>query len=183
MSGESRTTNKYSGPKVFFTPAAKGAGMTRYSLLAVIIVVTLLIPPAATSARPSDLRKVVVIESSDAPNKIDRERLAFLLVQLAREWKIPSERIPNIVVFHISEETGDALRLGNVSVNRNCGRMALPEYYEVWVKGKAKWQTYLPALEVLLESHANLAPTVAERDRVLERVARYTQNTISTYGE
>ncbi len=121
--------------------------------------------------------ELTLVTSPDAPGKLSVSTLQHCVLQLGREWNLPLDKLPRILVFHLSKRAAKPFMESDVAVRRNTGAETR-DYYEVWIVGLPEHK-YLLALENVLEYHFRIAPLELERAKVLARVARMDESTIS----
>lgn len=143
-----------------------------------ILLTLVLVISAAALCTAQSYSRLSVVSSPDVPETLSADRLSRCLLQLATEWRLPPEQLPNILVFHVSHSTSKtAFVMQDFMVRKNSGENP-EEYYEVWIVGSPGLK-YVFALQFVLEDHFRFQPNEAEREGVLARVRRMERATIS----
>ncbi len=119
------------------------------------------------------------VDLPEAGGKLDRERARTCLALLLGEFKIANRALPHIVVIHADRKLADAAGVTRTSIRRNTAPAGANVYYELWIVGKPTVGTYAVMLQGIVEQHFALQLTEQDRDRILARVLRYLQNTVS----
>jgi len=125
----------------------------------------------AQQVPPVVMQRVGVLESPDAPGHIERERLARSLWQLMLDQKLDLERVPHIMIFHVSKAVASI-----VGVKGSIGRTARHEqtgniYYQLWLVGEPKQSDYISGMQTILQHSYGLQQTPKELEEVLNRAA------------
>lgn len=162
--------------------------MKRLSFLgAVLIVASFLISSsqAASNPKSSVSGNLVFLGSSDAPGVVAQERLKACMQQMAQEMMVADKAMPLILVVHVSNSAGEALGATQSAVRRNSGPLGSDVYYELWLVGPVGPRDYVAGMETILELHFGLQYSDPERTKMMARVLRYVQATVSAnaYGE
>ena len=140
-------------------------------------LVIVLVAVSLSTGQPQP--KISLVVSPGAPGTISVTRLTHCFDQLAREWKVPVEELPHVVVFHVSRAVADTAFISeDVAIRRNTSGRSGEAYYEVWLVGEPRFN-YVVGLQNVIEYHFNLKPTTEERTAVVVRVARMEDAIVS----
>ena len=121
------------------------------------------------------------VESPDARG-LEKQKIASCENLLVREMNLGGRELPRVLVLHVSESIGKALKV-RTSIRRNLSKDHGDLYYEFWIVGQAKPFDYAVSLQTLLQEHFQVQMTDAERKEVLTRVVRILNATVSAYGQ
>jgi hypothetical protein len=121
------------------------------------------------------------VEAPDARG-LEKQKIASCENLLVREMNLAGRELPRVLVLHVSESTGKALKV-RTSIRRNLSKDHGDLYYEFWIVGQAKAPDYAVSLQTLLQEHFQVQMTDAERKEVLTRVVRILNATVSAYGQ
>jgi hypothetical protein len=133
-------------------------------------------------SRAADGSRVVYVESPGAGYGLSQERLEHCLQLLAKEMAIDPDALPMIVVMHVS--TADAQRAGFGKPTLKLFANYEPEnrnrrFYELWLIGASSTYEYTRALASVLEHHFAFGHHDQELGRIIGRVTRYLDATVS----
>ncbi len=124
------------------------------------------VPPPGFSER------VTLVESADAPGRVDQGGLAQLYWRLIKEQSLQLKRFPRILVLHLSPTAAARIgRAGSRVRTDHCDRPAGESYYQVWLVGKPAMQEYFVGLQHVLQREFHLHPSEGELKNLVARVA------------
>jgi hypothetical protein len=153
----------------------------RHALLALILLV---VPALASAGAPPKLpENLIFLETRDTEEALQRQKVAQCMDLLARDLSLAGKDLPQVLVVHVSKETGKAIGVKHLEVRRNTGTRPPEVYYELWFAGQTSLADYTVAMEAMLERHFDLNLTVAERAQVVTRALRQLSATVSAYGD
>jgi len=145
----------------------------------VCLVALLLLAPTLLVAQAEP--RVALVASHDAPGALSAERLNRCLYRLAREWNLPEDKLPHIVVFHVSKRVADTAFIDDtLAVRRSANQRSGAEYYEVWLVGSPEGK-YELGLQNVLEYHFQLTPTDEQRTKILAKVERQEEDVFDVH--
>lgn len=147
--------------------------------------------PAGVSAQVTPTPTHLAVEVDDslafadvpgAAGKLDRERVRTCLGLLLREMDLAGQNLPHIVVIHADRKLAHAAGVSETSVRRGDPEATSAQpYYELWIVGQPTLVVYTVALHNILEQHFAVSETESERKRIMGRVLRYLQSTVSVH--
>jgi hypothetical protein len=166
-----------------FTNRGCPDGVNVSRLVAVVLFLTTLgsgVVFAADSLNGS-AANLYFVEAPDARG-LEQQKIASCENLLLREMNLAGRELPRVLVLHVSESTGKALKV-RTSIRRNHSQDQTDVYYEFWIVGQGRAVDYAVAMEELLRQHFQLQMSDAERKEVLTRVVRILNATVSAYGQ
>lgn len=121
---------------------------------------------------PGFSERVTLVESADAPGRVEQGSLVRLYWQLIKEQSLQLKRLPRILVLHLSPRA--AAKVGRASIRvrtDHCERPAGESYYQVWLVGEPATQEYFVGLQHVLQHEFRLRPSEGELKALVARVA------------
>jgi hypothetical protein len=127
-------------------------------------------------ADASDTYPSVVMETADAPGRVDQQKLDESVFWAVQELHLQGQPLPLIAVFHISSSAASRLGIGGSSLWRNGGDS---KRYELWIVGEPSNQIYSQMAVSILERHFALGLDDARRTRAIREVFLRLDSTVS----
>jgi hypothetical protein len=151
--------------------------------LAAVLFLLVLISSAVTAQTDlnASAANLFFLESPQL-KALERQKIASCENLLVREMNLAGRELPRVLVLHVSEDTGKALKL-QTSIRRNSDKDRNDVYYEFWIVGPGRAGDYAVAMQALLQEHFGLRMTDAERKEIVLRVVRILNATVSAYGQ
>ena len=144
-------------------------------LLIVGILIALVIPEGRSQQpgpAPGLSDRVTLVESADAPGRVEQGSLVRLYWQLVKEQSLQLKRLPHVLVMHLSPKAAAKVGRGSVRVRTDhCERPAGDSYYQVWLVGEPATQEYFVGLQHVLQHEFNLHPSAGQLKDLVARVA------------
>ena len=153
-------------------------------LVAVVILLVMLSSGVVFAADNwnGSAANLIFVEAPDARG-LDKQKIASCENLLLREMNLAGRELQRVLVLHVSESAGKALKVVRTSIRRNHAKDQGDLYYEFWIVGQGHTADYAVAMQALLQEHFQLQMTDAERKEVLTRVVRILNATVSAYGQ
>ena len=117
--------------------------------------------------------RITLVVSSDAPGFITRDRLAHVYWQLIQGQKLEGERLPKIMVMHVSRKVA-----ANAGVVTSAVNIDNTGHYQLWLVGEPSADIYVRGLETVLRHEFGLEPPQPEVKSLLERVIQFESSTV-----
>ena len=156
--------------------------MEAMKISSALLVVAMLIGISG-ACRAADKSKIIVVESADAPGRIASDRVEDCLRLLSHEAGTDADSLPLIVVMHVSQkEAAEAGFFGlGMALRRNSNTDSSSSFYELWLIGEPLTTNYVQALNVVIEQELRLRRNAEEQKRVVARVTRWLDATVSAH--
>ena len=138
------------------------------------VLIALVIPKGRSqeAAPPGFADRVTLVESADAPGRVEQRSLVRLYWQLIKEQGLHLKRLPHVLVMHISPKAAAKVGRGSVRVRTDhCERPAGDSYYQVWLVGEPAMQEYFVGMQHVLQHEFGLHPSEGELKDLVARVA------------
>jgi len=114
-----------------------------------------------------------LVNSPDAPGQLSNTELSVCLLAIATILRVEEERLPRILVLHVSESVATEFGVTAPGVIRHnrCGAGEPLQYYEVWVIGTPDLSEYAAGFTGVLEDWFSLSISDKERRMAAEMAA------------
>lgn len=119
----------------------------------------------------------IILEGADAIGAIERSKVADCIDYTAQELHVEAKELPKILVYHVSQETADALGITSGSTWRTRGKGQFR--YEMWVVGAPSNSAWSHAIMDILQQYFEMDLPARQREKMMEHVERRMDATVS----
>ena len=150
--------------------------------LGAVASLALAVRPTALCGSPPAGKHLVIVESSDATGKIDRQRLIRIVEQVCSELHIGESTVPEIVLIHLANDearaggvpAGTTVMVERSFLSAERKGDAMPGRFRVWVVGRPDDQKVVGAVAHVLRLHLQLelsdSDLLLAEKRILQRL-------------